>query len=146
LVPDMKEQLTKTEKVLSIPEYGSNGPVKISGKENKALKALLCPIDSTSDRVALEDLYVEGTWTWLFNQVSEWANKSDPSHTVLWVNAVAGVGKSVAAAQIANHLTANAQLVAAVFLKCNDASKNNAQCILMTLAYGLAWKLEHPNM
>ncbi|KAJ3229309.1 hypothetical protein HDU78_009105 [Chytriomyces hyalinus] len=138
LVPEVRKQLAKDEKLVSSQLYGSNGSVNINLKEMNALQALLSPIDSASDQVALEKLYVDGTRTWLFDQVADWAKVSDPSNTMLWVNAVAGVGKSVAAAQIANQLDAKAQLVTAVFLKYNDARKSNARRILMTLAYGLS--------
>ncbi|KAJ3245075.1 hypothetical protein HDU77_009592 [Chytriomyces hyalinus] len=135
---EVRKQLAKDEKLVSSQLYGSNGSVNINLKEMNALQALLSPIDSASDQVALEKLYVDGTRTWLFDQVADWAKVSDPSNTMLWVNAVAGVGKSVAAAQIANQLDAKAQLVTAVFLKYNDARKSNARRILMTLAYGLS--------
>ncbi|KAI8607539.1 hypothetical protein BC830DRAFT_120421 [Chytriomyces sp. MP71] len=95
------------------------------------------PIDSADDRRALEKLFVPGTRQWLFDKIQEWSKMADAESSMLWLNAVAGVGKSVAAAQVANMLESHAQLVAAIFLKYNDVRKNNPLNVLRTIAYHL---------
>ncbi|KAI8611452.1 hypothetical protein BC830DRAFT_1141173, partial [Chytriomyces sp. MP71] len=137
LVPEVRNTMAKTLKAKKHATYRENGPILLAANQESMLQALLSPIDSTDDRKALEKLYVKGTRTWLFDQVLGWVKESDSENTMLWINATAGVGKSVAAAQIANELHVNAQLAAAVFLKYNDIRKNNPHRILATIAYGL---------
>ncbi|KAI8608761.1 hypothetical protein BC830DRAFT_1233804 [Chytriomyces sp. MP71] len=130
----------KVDKVLTAEaskEYRSNGHLYLTAHENRLLFEFLEPIDSADDRRALEKSYVPGTRHWLFDEIQAWCMNSDADRSILWVNAVAGVGKSVAAAQIANILESHAQLVAAIFLKYNDVKKNNPLNVLKTIAYYL---------
>jgi WD40 repeat protein len=93
-------------------------------------------MDFSADCADLEKHYVDGTRQWLFDQVSDWVN-TNTKDSVLWLNAVAGVGKSVAASKLTSILRGKNQLVTSLFLKYNDVRKSDPRVVLSTISYGL---------
>jgi WD40 repeat protein len=108
----------------------------LTADEEDSLQRLLNPIDFSTDCAELDKQYVTGTREWLFVQVADWVNQNTRD-SVLWINAGAGVGKSVAASQLTSRLRGRNRLITSFFLKYNDTRKSDPRVVLSTISYGL---------
>ncbi|KAI8607373.1 hypothetical protein BC830DRAFT_1175388 [Chytriomyces sp. MP71] len=117
----------------------SNGP--LTSSEDMLLLEWLNPSVSAVDdhRGRLLGQYVPGTREWLKTEVEEWiGDVHDSAARVLWLNAPAGIGKSVMAALVADQLQRENLLGAAFFCKHDDLRLKLAQSLVTTVAYSLS--------
>ncbi|KAJ3064109.1 hypothetical protein HDU98_000163, partial [Podochytrium sp. JEL0797] len=112
----------------------SNG---LSKEESEELRRWLMPVDGlvAAQQNTLLRQYERGTRGWLKDRVMEWVQKSDKR--VLWLQGKAGVGKSVMAALVSQHLEDHRMLASSFFCKSNNASLSNARNIVRTIAFSL---------
>lgn len=71
------------------------------------LRQLLDPLDFGADRLRLEAKYLQGTRTWVFEAVKQWARlpSNHADYRCFWLQGTGGMGKSVIAAQLVRRYT-----------------------------------------
>ncbi|KAI9321103.1 quinon protein alcohol dehydrogenase-like superfamily [Zopfochytrium polystomum] len=87
--------------------------------------------------------FLPGTREWLLSQVFEFLEpaqspEAKPSGRVMWLQGIAGTGKSIMAAIVARELRAQSLLGGVFFCKHDDERRNSARNLILTLAFGLA--------
>ncbi|KAJ3066918.1 hypothetical protein HK102_007532, partial [Quaeritorhiza haematococci] len=117
--------------------------------DSNRLHEWLRPVDFSQDMKDYENMYVPETREWLLRDVEKWlATKATSSNSskVLWLNGVAGVGKSMMAWLIGSSLSrkhADTVKVCRFFCRHNDDEKNDVGRLINTIAYDLAqWRPE----
>lgn len=104
--------------------------------------ALTARFDRPDERVAC----LEGTRTAILDQVSTWATENRADHTddqssrpakVLWLNGIAGTGKTTIAYTIAERCHKQGILGASFFCSRSDTDCSSANLIFPTIAYQL---------
>ncbi|KAJ1557184.1 hypothetical protein HK096_008658, partial [Nowakowskiella sp. JEL0078] len=87
----------------------------------------------------LRPVYVEGTRTWLVQRVHQ-VMESHKARVirVIWLNGVAGVGKSVMTWLLSTNLPPGSILGSRFFCRHNDEKKNNTKSVILTTAYQLS--------
>ncbi|KAJ3410250.1 hypothetical protein HDV05_003997 [Chytridiales sp. JEL 0842] len=112
------------------------------------LRTWLSPVDFSLDMKQYETDYVQGTRVWAWKCVNRWLTDSagsaatESASRMLWLKAGAGLGKSMIAWLVTQHLDESCVLGGYFFCKHNHARKNNLTNIIQTLAYQLASKFE----
>ncbi|KAJ3024584.1 UNVERIFIED_CONTAM: hypothetical protein HDU68_007985 [Siphonaria sp. JEL0065] len=128
--------------ILGLKVTGSLNSTSVSpltGAEDSVLMGWLNPAISLVDGVRsnLMDQYVDGTRAWLFKEVEEWID-SENAERLLWLNASAGVGKSVMAALISEKLHRENLLGAAFFCRHDIQQLRTPLSLITTISYSLA--------
>ncbi|KAJ3047393.1 hypothetical protein HK097_011574, partial [Rhizophlyctis rosea] len=109
---------------------------------NTELQTLLKPANITKMANDVDEVFrkrLPGTRDWLLADVKEWADDVKSS-SVFWLVASAGAGKSVVAASVIRELEAASTLGAYFVSKADQADRNDASCLVRTIAYQLALK------
>jgi WD40 repeat protein len=135
-IPRIRELVTKTSKDKAYFSGLQGKTLELTAEEEYCLRNLLDPLDFSIDCADLEKQYAHGTREWLFGEVTDWINMNT-NDSVMWINAVAGVGKSVAAAKLTSLLRGKNQLITSLFLKYNDTRKSDPRVVVRTISYGL---------
>jgi hypothetical protein len=81
---------------------------------------------------------LSGTRGALLQQLSDWANDDAPGLTMLWLNGMAGTGKSAIANTFAKSLEDELLLGARFFIDRQIADRQDPHCTVQSLAYQLA--------
>ncbi|KAI9344908.1 hypothetical protein BDR26DRAFT_856930 [Obelidium mucronatum] len=89
-------------------------------------------------RATLMEQYISGTRMWLVKEIDEWVQKDADVAQLLWINAKAGVGKSVMAALVADRFQRENALASSFFFKHDDQRLRTALSMVTTMAYSLA--------
>ncbi|KAF9261201.1 hypothetical protein L218DRAFT_905755, partial [Marasmius fiardii PR-910] len=79
-----------------------------------------------------------GTREEILERLSAWCEDASKSSKVFWVHGTAGVGKSAIAQSLCEKYNQTGQLAAAFFFSRNDATRNNLDPFVPTIAYQLA--------
>jgi hypothetical protein len=81
---------------------------------------------------------LEGTRVAIQTEMSGWANDGAPELTTLWVNGMAGTGKTAIASTFARNMEDQGILGATFFIDRQKAERRDLSRIVQTLAYDLA--------
>jgi hypothetical protein len=81
---------------------------------------------------------LEGTRVAIHNKLSDWANEDASGLTMLWVNGMAGTGKTAIASTFAKNMDEQGILWASFFIDRQHAERRDPHRIVQTLAYDLA--------
>jgi hypothetical protein len=81
---------------------------------------------------------LEGTRVAIQQVLSTWANSGEPELTTLWLNGMAGTGKTAIASTFAKNMSDEGMLVARFFIDRQSAERQSLSRIVQTLAYHLA--------
>jgi hypothetical protein len=81
---------------------------------------------------------LEGTRVAIQTEMSDWANDGVPELTTLWVNGMAGTGKTAIASTFARKMEDQGILGATFFIDRQQAERRDLSRIVQTLAYDLA--------
>ncbi|KAJ1568863.1 hypothetical protein HK096_005039, partial [Nowakowskiella sp. JEL0078] len=116
--------------------------IKVNKKHNDVLTITdplakwLKPVDFSKDVSSYQKAYVEGTRTWLVQKVHQ--AMASRNARVIWLNGVAGVGKSVMTWLLSTNLPPGCILGSYFFCRHNDERKNNTKSVILTTAYQLS--------
>ncbi|KAJ1559006.1 hypothetical protein HK096_001947, partial [Nowakowskiella sp. JEL0078] len=100
------------------------------------LKLWLQPVDFSSDFRKYQEDYVENTRLWAIGYVHRWL--SERIHRkILWLNAGAGLGKTMIAWLICNKLPAGFVLAGKFFCNQRNDQRNSAKRVVCTIAFQL---------
>lgn len=80
-----------------------------------------------------EDECLSGTRTGLLDDITSWARSPD-GKCILWLNGMAGTGKSTISRTVAGNFKKNGLLGASFFLKWGEAGRGNAREFFPTIA------------
>ncbi|KAF9257924.1 hypothetical protein L218DRAFT_935295 [Marasmius fiardii PR-910] len=83
-----------------------------------------------------------GTREEILGRLSYWCEAPSKISRVLWVHGAAGVGKSAIAQALSEKYIQAGQLAAAFFFSRNDATRDNLDSFVATIAYQLATSLD----
>jgi hypothetical protein len=103
--------------------------------DNKLSPVLGAAFDSYADQH--EDQCLPGTRTDLLSQIREWAS-SPQGRCILWLNGIAGTGKSTISRTIARTFSESKSLGASFFFKRGEIDRGNARKLFPTIARQLA--------
>ncbi|KAJ3021271.1 UNVERIFIED_CONTAM: hypothetical protein HDU68_009716, partial [Siphonaria sp. JEL0065] len=106
------------------------------------LTAWLQPVDFASDLEQYSRSYIEGTRDWAIQQVRNWLEDANGDR-VLWLNGGAGLGKSMIAYLVSQHLPPDYILASIFFCRHNDQQKSSVERLVATLLHSLSTKLPH---
>ncbi|KAJ5392490.1 hypothetical protein N7509_007980 [Penicillium cosmopolitanum] len=84
-----------------------------------------------------EDQCLPGTRTDIIDQITEWAS-SPNARCILWLNGIAGTGKSTISQTMARNFSNSKSLGASFFFKRGEADRGNARKLFPTIARQLA--------
>lgn len=76
-----------------------------------------------------------GTRSALIHSIIDWAQATTKTHSILWLHALAGAGKSTLSTTIADRLGKANRLGAFLFFDRDDAKRSNPETVMKTLAY-----------
>ncbi|OWT42644.1 Pfs, NACHT and Ankyrin domain protein [Pochonia chlamydosporia 170] len=108
-----------------------------SGLHTHQIKHWLCPPDPSTNAKHARDLRHEGTGAWLLRNPAfqEWCSGS---RRHLWLNGLAGCGKTVLSATVLDHLkNGNDRLILYFFFDFSDTTKQPLDGMLRSLAFQL---------
>ncbi|KAJ3100215.1 hypothetical protein HK100_004741, partial [Physocladia obscura] len=96
-----------------------------------------------SELSRLLDDHVPGTRLWLLTNLMEFLKpENSGENRVLWLQGELGIGKSVMSALVARELRQRNLLGAVFFSKHDNKYRNNARCLITTIAFGLCeWSI-----
>jgi Cdc6-like AAA superfamily ATPase len=81
---------------------------------------------------------LKGTRVAIQTEMGDWANDGAPELTTLWVNGMAGTGKTAIASTFARNMEDQGMLGATFFIDRQQAERRDLSRIVQTLAYDLA--------
>jgi hypothetical protein len=81
---------------------------------------------------------LEGTRVAIHTELANWANDGAQELTILWLNGMAGTGKTAIASTFARHMEEQGILGATFFIDRQEAQRRDLSRIVQTLAYDLA--------
>ncbi|KAJ3089468.1 hypothetical protein HK100_007738, partial [Physocladia obscura] len=96
------------------------------------------PADFTSIDKAFEETYFKNSCLWAVKLVNSWLDSPVEDENILWMNACPGFGKSMIAWCVSRALRESCILGSIFYFKENDERKNNATCLVATVAHDLA--------
>ncbi|KAJ3376455.1 hypothetical protein HDU84_009893, partial [Entophlyctis sp. JEL0112] len=128
-------QATASEVTVAAPFTSAAGSSSEYYVLKRELKDWLKPVSFKADIDAYHHQYVPGTRDWAVDAIGkQFAGDAN----VVWLNGVAGVGKSLVAYLAATSPPSGFTLLSAFFCKHYDEKKNNAKQLVCRLVYDLA--------
>ena len=106
----------------------------------KTIEPMLKPRNFDDEIERLSSLFFPGSREWLFDEVHQWrVNLSGNSENqMFWLQAGAGMGKSVFAACLSKRLAKDNKLLGSVLFKFSDKQASNPVVVLKSLVYQIA--------
>jgi hypothetical protein len=102
----------------------------------RVLREMLLSVDSSSHVRSMLKLYLEGTRGWMFKEVEAWLNEDvGKSARLFWLQADAGMGKSVFAAKQSEVWKYENRLLGRAFFKFNNPVASDPVNVLKSLIY-----------
>jgi hypothetical protein len=81
---------------------------------------------------------LDGTRVAIHKRLSDWASENTPGLTTMWLNGMAGTGKTAIASTFARDMEDQKILGASFFIDRQRAERQDLRRIIQTLAYDLA--------
>ncbi|KAJ3127338.1 hypothetical protein HK100_009808 [Physocladia obscura] len=136
---DLLEREIIEKRSLALAHKAKLSSIRRTSLNDSSLVTWIDPLDVSADMEMYREAYVPKTRLWALENLHVWLQNPN-ADKVLWLNGSAGLGKSMIAWLISQHLPIGYVLGSVFFCRHDNADKNSAKRLVNTMIYTLSEK------